>query len=189
MPSTRMTNADRDAIRHAMIEARFGPLEAQHKQDWLALAHAIYNHVYDEKTRRWIKRAPEGALVITNHLSVRSAGQWRTVWFDEDLPIFAKHHSTFCYLDATHPLAEQLDELTRRGKDLENQRKEITTQVGVALAKFSTFERAIKDWPEAETFIASRFEVVQGRKPSVPAVLLYDLNQKLGLPPSEAQAA
>lgn len=189
MATTRMNNADREAVADAIADHKYAPLIKAAEEKRTELGDKIYDDVYSPEVRAWMAKAPAGALYTSTELNVAIAGQTRTVKFSSGRPIFQVHRGWGCrskLYPAGHELAEAYAEVDTQ--TIRRARDKARNDVFAALSVFSSFEKAAQAWPEASTFIMARARTKTGSTSSgLPSVQLSALNAALDLPPEPSQ--
>jgi hypothetical protein len=184
MAKTRLLKADRDAIRVALLEHKFAPRVAALKRAREAAALALYDRLHAPHLKA-MAALPEWAFGRRNNLLVKTYGRLYTLEFAdaEDRPVL---HKYLGHIElGTTTQADDIEALTREDKTIVDERLEMAHKVTAALEKFSSFEDAIKAWPEAASFFNARMKE-RGLVVNLPAVMLMDLTKQLDLPPDDA---
>lgn len=192
MTKTRLTNADRDAIRYAMLGHKFDPVFAQLKRDGAALAIKARALAYGDYAVT-IDAAPDGAFPVAGAIHVNVGGQKHSLEFEGDARVFYKHDRgwTGCALTlvASAALGKAIVDRARAAETAKEEKQHLNNILRATLAEFRSFDDLIAAWPEAETFIKDRWRTRPEWKANVPAVALKTLTDKLDLPPDVAEAA
>ncbi len=191
MAKTRLTKADREAIRDAVIEHKFAPLDAANAAEEAALAVKARIKAYGSYLPT-IEAAPAGAYAEQSVAPVNVGGKRISLYFDGAARLFAK---SFGYGNFLLSLSEDdafgkaiLDHAERK-KTLRADRSKLEDIVNGTLSAFNTFDDLLAGWPEAESFITARWRERPDYSANVPAVAIRDLSAALDLPPDVAEAA
>lgn len=195
MAKTRMNVADREAIRDAIIAHKFDDMIANMERREYVLADLVWKHLHSDSDRRWMAKAPAGALAETDCMGVNCAGRTHYLHFGEWKMVDRRpKRRTFdkfnrrTDMPSALPLTEEINDWAMTLKGTRDERGNLRQSVLTALAGFRCFEDAIEGWPEAADFIRAR--QVRSSAPVRAVVVRYsDLSAKLDLPPEEKQAA
>lgn len=194
MAKTRLTNADRDAIRQAVIAHRFDPLEAAFAREEYALALKVRASVYGDYLAA-MEQAPEGAFPTTPNINVSVDGMRVRLRFgasyDVRARIWDKHDHGGSILSTTSARSPAKDVLdwARRCEATKAEKRTLDETVRGTLSPFTTFEGLLDGWPEAATFTQARWRQRGDYSPQLPVASLQKLSAALDLPPEVAEAA
>lgn len=127
----------------------------------------------------------------TINVGYGSFGDYRTNYqqIEGALPILTTFGTLRLDLPADDPLAKRVQDWADRCEELRSERKVSVKQVRAALAAFSTVSQFQASWPDALPIVENILIEHLGRPaPSLPAVVIEEMNKKLGLPPSNDEA-
>jgi hypothetical protein len=194
MPKTRLLIADREAIRDAIIDHKFTPLQEALAVEEAALADEARRIAYGPYLRT-VEKAPEGAFGLRSDVRVNVGGKRIQLAFAPDYSatrrVFSAHRNEdiLAVPDGDAFGARVLDYAERK-EVARKQRGDLYRSTFATLAAFRTFEDLLVAWPEAASFVRPRLESRPEYEANVPAVVLADLTAALDLPPEDvAQAA
>ena len=203
MAKTRMNQEDRQSIVAAILDHKFKPVFLANNEEQYALALRIYDTLYDEKTKEWIKQAPEGWLPHSTSVTVNAAGRKYSLHFGlktnpatnsrlwTQLPVCVRHADSWNYACKTFVAGDELGEAIAKNaneaEDLKNLHAKAKEQLVAALSALRSFEDVLEKWPEVESFVKPRMQARCVEVPGLPAVKFSDLNAMLGLPPETSQ--
>jgi hypothetical protein len=191
MAKTRLRNDDRDAIRYAIIDHKFKPLDAALDAEGTALALKARAKAYGDFATV-MDNAPQGAFDTASSISVNVAGKRISLPFKAEARAFYSHRHSYqeaLTLTEADRLAVQIMAWANQGEALKAERRTLNDQVRGTLSAFHTFDDLQRDWPEADAFITARWRTRPEYSSSVPAVRLAALTSALDLPPEVAEAA
>jgi len=190
---TRLTNADRDAIRAALIAHKFTPIFADLDREENALAIKVRARAYGDFLAV-IDNAPEGAFPSTGKINVAVGGQSYGITFSGAARVFYRHDrgwsSRILEMNAGDKLGEKIVDHANRAETTKAERSHLIDTVNATLREFRSFDDLLVGWPEAEAFITDRWRSRPDYTANVPAVALKTLTASLDLPPETlAEAA
>lgn len=193
MPKTRMTNADREAIRDAVLAHKFTPIEAARRTEENALAKQVRARVYGDFLSV-MEAAPEGAFRTSSDLRVNVGGKHFRLRFGgagERVRIWHTHeYDPALAVPDTDKLGARIAAWADASEAARSERSDLRYKVGATLGSFRHFEDAQSGWPEADRFITEQWRKRCHFVPGLPAVAISDLTAALDLPPEiEAEAA
>lgn len=192
MAKTRLRNDDRDAIRDAIVNHKFKPLQAALNAEEAALAIKVRARAYGTFTKT-MDGAPQDAFPTARGLSVNIDGKRLRPQGAAEMRIFYGHQyasQIALTLSDADPLAVEIMDHAGRAEALRNERRTLENQVRATLAAFHTFDDLQRDWPEADAFITARWRQRPDYVANVPAVQIAQLTAALDLPPEDrAEAA
>lgn len=193
MAKTRLTNADREAIRDAIIAHKFTPIEAALLAEENALAVQARVKAYGDYLKV-IEAAPKGAFAEDSDVTANIGGRRIRLRFGADYRttarVFSAHLRDFMLnLPDTDGFAAKVVEWAERAETARTQRSDLRNKLIGTLNAFRTFEDLQKGWPEADAFITARWRKRPDYTANVPAVTIHELSEALDLPPELAEAA
>lgn len=198
--TTRLNDNSRYEIAEALLVRKFKPLFAALYEREIALAEQCYDLAY-AKYKEAIATLPDGALMTAEHMCVNAGGQrhhlrlrvcrWGETYGGPERSVFAMWHNNGdvapgAAFGLDHPMYEAISKLKQDMLELDDTVRKVNAQTRDAIWRFTSFEKLIAAWPEAEPVIQPILAKHQKASVNpVPAVLLHDLNKALGLPPEE----
>lgn len=193
MTKTRMTKYDRHAIRQAILEHKFIPVEAALLAEENALAIQARAKAYGDYLKV-IDAAPAGAFAEEDDANLNVGGSRIRLRFGADYKITARVFSahardTMLALRDSDPLAVKIMGWAHRAEEARRARGDLQAKLTGTLGAFRTFDDLLAGWPEASTFITERWRISGEYVASVPAVTLQELSAALDLPPEEIAVA
>jgi hypothetical protein len=191
MAKTRLRNDDRDAIQNAIIEQKFGPIEASLKSEGEALALKVRARAYGDFVRV-IDGAPAGAFPREHGLSVVVDGKRVALPTSGPLLVFYTHRNAYnemLSVSDADPMGARIMDWAERKEKARSERRKLASQVAGTLAAFRTFDDLQRGWPEADAFITARWRTRPEYAANVPAVQISALTAALDLPPGEQSEA
>ena len=203
MAKTRMNQEDRQSIAAAILDHKFKPLFLANNEEQYALGLRVYDALYDEETKKWIKQAPEGWLSHSTSVTVNAAGRKYSLRFGlksnpatnsqlwTQLPVCIRHADSWNYASKTFVAGDELGEAIAKNatdaEELKTMHAKAKEQLNAALSALRSFEDVLEKWPEVESFVKPRMQARCVEVPGLPAVKFSDLNTMLGLPPETKQ--
>lgn len=191
MAKTRLTNADRDNIREAVIHHKFAPIEANLLAEEHALAIKARIKAYGDFLAV-MEGAPKGAFVEESQVRVNVGGRKIYLNFGGEVRVFAKDGRYDGYLlsaPETDALGAKILDHAIREEQSKQDKNKLRANVKGTLAAFTTFDDLLAGWPEADKFITARWRTRPDYSANVPAVAIRDLSTALDLPPEVEEAA
>lgn len=189
MTKTTLRQADREAIRDALIAHKFGPIDAELLALENALAEEVRAFVHGDYIKT-LERAPKGAFRTTNNIRVSIDGQQHALAFGGRYPnaVYKRQFYEFpsAYTSAD-PLMARVLEWAGRDARAKKEREALTATALATLGAFRTFDALLESWPDAEKFITAQWRSRAGRTDRQLPVALGKLSEALDLPP-ETQA-
>lgn len=197
MAKTRLTNADREAIRDAVIEYKFAPIENGLAAEEFALAIQARSKAYGDYLTT-IDSAPDGAFPTEGQTWLNVGGKKIKLRYGQ-YPTYVRVFSKHCRYDEpmlslaeSDAFAKKVMIWAERSEATKSERRKLRENVGGTLSFFKSFDDLQAGWPEAERFITARWRERPDYTANAPAVTLRDLSTALDLPPDtedEAEAA
>lgn len=195
MTKTRLNNADREAIRDAVILHKFQPVEAALDAEMHALAIQARVKAYGDYLAT-IEAAPDGAFPTEGHCNLIIGGKRIRLSFGVfpcAVRVFS-HHARYeremLNLTDADPFGKKVMAWAERREEAKGQRSKLKDNVRGTLDAFKTFDDLLAGRPEAERFITARWRQRPDYIANVPAVEIRTLSEALDLPPeTEAEAA
>ncbi len=194
MAKTRLTKADREAIRDAIIKHKFTPLEADVRAEENALALQARAKAYGDYLTV-IEAAPKGAFGEDDDVNLNVAGRRIRLRFGADYTTRARLYFDHCRsgylmsLPESDKFGAKVLAWADKAEANRKARSDLRSNVLATLAAFNTFDDLLAGWPEADAFITARWRERPDYSANVPAVALRDLSAALDLPPDVAEAA
>ncbi|HYC66679.1 Nmad5 family putative nucleotide modification protein [Brevundimonas sp.] len=189
---TRLTNADREAIRAALIDHKFKPIFADLDREENALAIKVRARAYGDFLSV-IDNAPEGAFPSTGKVTVAVGGKSYGVTFSGAARVFYQHDrgwsSRILEMKSGDKLGEQIEDHANRLETAKDERNHLRRTLDATLKEFRTFDDLLAGWPEAEAFITERWRSRPEYAANVPAVAIKTLTESLDLPPETVAEA
>lgn len=104
---------------------------------------------------------------------------------DDSIPLLRSLEGLRLDLPADDDLAVRVQNWGDRCEEYRSERNVSSEQIGAALAAFSNVSQVSASWPEVLPVVQDVLVEHLGRPaPSLPAVVITEMNAKLGLPPS-----
>lgn len=194
MAKTRLTNADREAIRDAILAHKFTPIEAGLRAEENALALQARAKAYGSYLKT-MEAAPSGAFPEQANIDLNLGGRRLRIAFGADYTtrcrVFDAHaHGGYILsLPDGDEFGGKVLSWAERREAAKVARSELRGKLGGTLSAFTTFDDLVKAWPEAESFVRERWAMRPDYAANVPAIQLTDLTAALDLPPEVAEAA
>lgn len=203
MASVKLTNAHRDEILKRVLAHAFKAEAEKIRDDFAALAGAVYDDVFSAAERKQMEALPQGWLPTDDDISVRLGSDYRYLKFNgrnarvddlvpcvpakETLRRFpASKISSCCKVyEASHPLTVRFRELENARDDLLLRVSDATAKTRAALNRATTLARLVEGWPEIEPFTT----FIPTDRPALPAIQTDVLNGLLDLPVAENKDA
>lgn len=191
MAKTRLRNDDRDAIRSAIIDNKFRPIEAGLAAEANALAIKARARGYGEFVNA-MDAAPIGAFPSRSNVIVNVDGKKVSLKTAAAVRCFYEHlygSEVVLTLKDTDKLGVEIMAYATRAEAVKAEKETLREQVRGTLAAFSTFDDLQREWPEADAFITARWRTRPDYTANVPAIQISALTTALDLPPDVAEAA
>jgi hypothetical protein len=182
MSTARLNQQARDLIRHELIRHRFDAGRKALQKEESELAVRVYEMTYTQEQRDWMAAAPEGALVMDDHIVVALNGQYNSFYFPiveeekgnpdsrdwrgavyEHRPVFVNRTYNRSLMLSAVPspqnkgpkleLAQAIEDYRNRQAAFSKEVREANAKVAHALSQFRTYKALLKEWPEAESVI------------------------------------
>ena len=186
MASIRLTNTMRELIRNRLLEKRFAPEEKALQDAFTKLADDIGRSLLTPKQWKMVEELPEGWLKKTNGVRAAFAGQRKDLTMGAALAFPDSLYGDSYYrrdvealFPADHKFTERFTQLTQREAELKQERQQCKREIEGVLSSCSTLGKLHEIWPESKQVSGD-----MGTPPAshgVPAIVINDLNAKLGL--------
>ncbi len=203
MASVKLTNAHRDEILKRVLSHAFKAEAEKLRDDFAALAGAVYDDVFSAAERRQMEALPQGWLPTDDDINVQLGSDYRYLRFNgrnarvddlvacvpakETLRRFPASKKASCckVYEASHPLTVRFRELENARDDLLLRVSDATAKTRAALNRATTLARLVEGWPEIEPFTT----FIPTDRPALPAIQTDVLNGLLDLPVVENKDA
>jgi hypothetical protein len=180
--SARINQYQREEIRRLVIKHKYGKTEEALANRSDTVARQVYEKIYSASERDWISARPS-SFKVANEFYIKSgngSSGYRAAKANQNLPVFADRMTTIV-VDPGDAIDTEAFAIQQEKKDLETNKKADIKELDAQLAKFYTFDKLVKEWPEIATFV----EQVRPTTPNVPAVDFRSLNERFELPPEQ----
>lgn len=188
--ATRLNNFMRQDIERALLDHRFKAERDRLSEESLTLGEEAYDAYYG-KWKEKMDAFPENAFRTSSTVQVGVGGQRHNLFMKEERPVFYDDgywNSTAIKLYASDdPFGARVHEQVQAAQKLREAEYQASSQVRSALKQFSTAEKLLETWPEAESIIRPvllKYGTGKAASP-LPVVVVSSLNAVLGLPPED----
>lgn len=205
----RLTNDMRDKITHNALKHRFAEPIAALRRQRAVLANFVYGEAF-ARVKMDIDALPEGWLPEDDHVHVRLGTSHTHLYFNGDFPrgyytkytalnaVVSRSENVYrrfpaknkgcvmAVMDATDAVTLRYDALVTEMDSLRDQVEAAGRDTRAALNKFTTVEKLLAAWPEIEPLTRGVGPTPPAKLPMVP---VHKLNEALGLPVDEEEAA
>lgn len=183
----KITKTFIDGATHALCTRAFNDRFAESTARRRAIGVAIYEHLYPEAMRGFMREAPDGAFQRTSQIHVRGVGRYTRILLPENTPVYAAHqygaHLEDCsdedraFIEA---LLVEYDAEDDAYNAIQEERDELARKIRGVLAAVTTTNKLFQVWPECVDVLAPL--VNDGPTANLPAVVPQELNAELKLP-------
>ena len=175
-----LTNHMRAKIANAAIADAFGKRETALATAEDLVAVKTFEHLIPAKNRAAMAVLPEDYFPMRSVVKVNVGGRSIELKAAKDVRFPYKYEwSRIAVFLPDHEIAIEIDQHLRAKEKLAEEKKTALAAVEALLRSVTTVEKLRTVWPDGEPFYR---DVTPAPKPSLPALVVDDVNKMLGLP-------
>jgi hypothetical protein len=176
----KLTKEIREKIASDTVKGQFAKREKDLKKAHHEMGMKLYNFVFDEATRKAVKKVPEKWLRHCDCLRFNCNG-WN-LRFNVDKPVPTPNSSHCDVLGSvTGDLATEAQELSKEEQKYRDDLSSAYRALITMLNELNTMKQLQDTWPEGKQYYGKYLKAKEGS--TLPAIQVSEVNKILGIAP------